>query len=267
MKAPVIALIIALPAAGIILYQYSALQSLRVHHAETDQEVAQLKMKLEAAEAEPKFDPAEVARLRQDNAELIKLRGELNNLRNEASAARKEKEDVAKKLSAAEARAESARQASAQAAPQPFQNAVAPNALAAQSAAFMQKVRSGQPLSEAELTNLALIRGQVAELEKSPAQFSQYQAAYLGTLLGWNNDPRTADLERMFSGAVKAAQSRGLTFNAPGQTPDTWTEAQHQLNNRVANGVGNLLNEQEKAILNNGVGAIMSADVPLPRTK
>jgi hypothetical protein len=219
----------------------------------------------------PDIAADELARLREGNAELIRLRGEVGALKRERDELVKKASGLEVSAARAKEREETAR-AAAQTAEAVEANRLKDRAstvlLGAQGGLLRAKILSGQPLTQEETQALANTQQRVAELEKSPADFAQYQTAYLASVLGWSNDPRSVQLQDLLTKVAQAANNRGLTFNAPGQSPENWNDAQKALDNRATGVVKGLLTPDEAAVLDKALPGVMSANpAAAPRAK
>jgi len=221
----------------------------------------------ELAANRPEISSEELTRLREGNNELIRLRGEVNGLK-------RERDELLKKVAGLESGAARAQQQlqnekdrAAQAAVQAVDAAQAAanqeranTLLGAQNGVLRRKLLSGQPLTEQEQQSLAAIQQKIANLEKNPAEFAQYQSSSVATALGWNNDPRAQQLQELLMRVAQAANNRGVTFNAPGQTMDSWNDQQKALDNRATTAVKNMLTPEEVAAFEQAFPSVLSAD-------
>jgi hypothetical protein len=248
-------------------------EALKTSGAQMETELQEERAKnAELAANRPDTTPEELARLREGNNELIRLRGEVNALK-------RERDDLAKKVGGLESaaarskeREETAREAAqgAEAAEAERLKGQANVVLSgAQSGMIRRKILAGQPLTPQEQQSLVAIQGRLAELEKNPAAFAQYQSASVASTLGWDqNDPRAQQLNDLLSKVTQAANNRGLTFNAPGQTFENWTDQQKALDNRATTAVKNMLTPEEVQAFDQTFPSILSGDpAAAPRAK
>lgn len=247
----VIALLVLTP---VLLLKQRSIQAEKQARAAAEQELEESRAKAAKMSADGEKDGAELARLREQQAELIKLRGEVTSLR-------RDKEELTKKLAAAmnkpAARPESAQQVQ-QAAPAAEAQ---PGMLANEAGRLRRKALSGEQLTEAEMAFLSSVQPKISEIEKSPEAFAEFQSSMVASVLGWtNSDPRVEQIKAALAAASKAANTRGLTFNAPGQTYETWDDAHKALDTRATGAVKKYLSGDEQAVFDAAFPGIMSAD-------
>ncbi len=220
-----------------------------------------------AAEAERALDSArpseaELERQKQERDELLKLRGEVSSLR-------KEKEAWEKRLAADNAAALAAaeqRKLESQRKPTPGQwlesvlNGPA-MVKGAEAGHIRRKFLNREPLTEAEQALLNGMMARTAEIEKSPEEFSNFQSAFIGSLLGWNNDPRMQQLQKILTAASTAAINRGFDYSNPAANAQAWAADQQALNARATGGVQRLLSADEKALFDKAFIGVLGVDI------
>ena len=265
----VLVLVILAILAPMTVLSQRQLAAMHAANAQAERELAAERAKgATIVNSRAEISPEELARLREGNNELIKLRGEVNALK-------RERDELLKKVAGLESGAARAQQqlqdekqraqavaaATVDAAQAAANNARANTMLGAQNGVLRRKILSGQALTPQEQESLAAIQQKVADLEKNPALFAQYQSSSVASTLGWAaNDPRSQQLNDLLSKVAQAANNRGLTFNAPGQTLDTWNDQQKALDNRATTAVKNLLTPEEVAAFDASFPSVLSAD-------
>jgi hypothetical protein len=255
--------VIAIAVAALFVFQQRELKNSRAEAESLRAELTATKSELQRASDVPKSDPKESERLNQERAELAKLRGEV-------SALRKEKTDWQKTRGAAESAALQA----AQFKPEPAVATPAAqgmqwveqilNAPAVTKGAELGNVRrkalNGEPLTEAEQALLLNMNSKTAEVEKSPDEFSNFQSAYIGSLLSWTNDPRAEQIKGVLNAAMNAANTSGFDYHAPGENADKWSEEQKALNVRATAAIQNLLRPEERAVFDKAFIGVLGVD-------
>lgn len=259
----VIAIVIAVALVAVVVIQQRKIGALQAQTAKANADLAEARQEAQRAAEKPKADAAELDRVNQERAELARLRAEV-------SALRKEKADWQKKRGAAES--------AAIAATQP----VVPLPAAGPAVEGMQwvetilngpsqvkgtevgnvrrKALNGEPMTEAERALLLNMNSKSAELEKSPEEFASFQSAFIGSLLGWNNDVRSEQVKGMLNAAMNAANARGYDYHAPGENADKWDDAQKALNTRATSAIQNLLKPDERAVFDKAFIGVLGVD-------
>jgi hypothetical protein len=261
-----IGFIVAVALTSLLVLERAHLNDARNEAANLRAELAASKAELQRASDTPKADPKESERQSQERAELAKLRGEV-------SALRKEKVDWLKNRSVAEAAALQASQT------KPSPDTTTPAAQGMQwveqilngpSAVkgteignIRRKALNGEGLTEAEQALLLNMNGKAAEIEKSPDEFSAFQSAYIGSLLGWNNDPRADHIKGILTAAVNAANTGGYDYNMPSQNADKWTDEQKALNARATSAIQNILKPDERAVFDKALSGVLGVDTSI----
>jgi hypothetical protein len=123
-----------------------------------------------------------------------------------------------------------------------------------------RKALNGEPMTDAERALLMNMNSKSAEVEKSPEEFANFQSAFIGSLLGWNNDPRGEQVKSMLSAAMNAAITRGYDYHAPAENADKWDDAQKALNTRATSAVQKLLQPEERAVFDKALIGVLGVD-------
>lgn len=201
------------------------------------------------------------ARLAQEQLnELMRLRSEVTNLRREKAALAQRPPPAAAPAPAPVARP-------------PFADRLEailqgpPDLMGTESGNLRRKLLTGQPLDEAEQTLLSNLMTRAAEIEKSPEDFSAFQTAFISSLLGWADDPRSEKVKSILTAAATAANQRQLDYHAPAQNADNWPAPQKALNTRATSAVQGLLNEEERQTFDKAFIGVLGIDFGLATPK
>ena len=123
-----------------------------------------------------------------------------------------------------------------------------------------RKLLNGEQLNEAERALLVNMNGKAAEVEKVPEEFANFQGAFIASLLGWNNDPRSEQIKGVLSKAMAAAATRGYDYHTPSQNAEQWDEGQKALNTRATSAVQNILTPEERAVFDKALIGVLGVD-------
>ena len=126
-----------------------------------------------------------------------------------------------------------------------------------------RKALAGEQLTEAKASLLMNMNSRAAEIEKVPEEFANFQSAYIASLLGWNNDPRSDAIKGVITAASNAALQRGYDFNAPAVNAEKWDDGQKRLNTRATGAVQNLLKPEERAVFDKALIGVLGVDTGL----
>jgi hypothetical protein len=265
----IIGVVVMIAALALLVVQHQKLAAVRVEAAKATQALNEAKAEAERAAAAPKVDPNEQERINQERAELVKLRAEV-------SALRKEKADWQKNRSAAESAALATQQRQAAtnqtAAAQGMQwvetimNGPA-QVKGTETGNLRRKQLTGEPLNEAEQALLANMLNRAGEVEKQPEEFANFQSNFIGSVLGWNNDPRAEAVKGVLTAAMNAANQRGFDFHAPGENAEKWDENQKNLNKRATGAVQNMLKPEERALFDKAFIGVLGVDLGMGVTR
>ena len=258
----VIGIVIAVALVAVIVIQQRKIGGLQAQSAKLNADLAEARQEAQRAAEKPKTDTNESDRVNQERAELARLRAEV-------SALRKEKAEWQKNRGAAEAAAIATTQP---AAPPPAAPAVegmqwvetilnGPSQVkGTELGNVRRKALNGEPMTDAERALLMNMNSKSAEVEKSPEEFANFQSAFIGSLLGWNNDPRGEQVKSMLSAAMNAAITRGYDYHAPAENADKWDDAQKALNTRATSAVQKLLQPEERAVFDKALIGVLGVD-------
>lgn len=270
MKAPILicGIVVVGSAIWIGLQQKTATE-LRDTNGRLQQELAEARAASESADATAKANAAETGRIQQEHAELLKLRGEVVTLRKEKEDWEKRRAEDRKTALVAAVRA-AAQTKDLQTLEQDRLRGVAQaildvlnsprEAQAATTGNIRRKALTGEPLTDAERGILNELAKKTAEIEKSPQEFASFQSAYIASVLGWNNDPRMAQVQGLLNRAASAANERGFDYHAPGENAGNWNEQQQMLNQRATGAVQGMLSPEERALFDKAFIGVLGVD-------
>jgi hypothetical protein len=247
--------VVALGAGALAVVQSSKVSRLQEANSALEKQVSVASAPKEEEPGMAKIDASELQRLRDEHAELIKLRGEV-------SALRKEKEAWQKQPAAKpEARKTTAQAPAPVAAPAAGLNEGI-DAQGATLGAVRRKLLNNEPLTPEEQALLGTVSAKAAEIEKSPPNFAAFQSFYIASLLGWpKDDPRGDQLQQILFRAATAANEKGFNYNAPAQNSTGWDDAQKNLDGRATAVIKNLLTPEEKALFEKTMTGVLGIDL------
>jgi hypothetical protein len=249
----VLVIVVVVVAAALLFIQQKKISTLQAQNARLTADMAAAHQEAQHAAETPKVDPKEQERRNQELAELARLRGEV-------SALRKEKAEWQKNRGAAENAALATAQPTPVSAPPP--TAVEgmqwvetilsgpPQVKGTEAGNIRRKLLNGEQLNESEKALLMNMTSKTAEIEKAPEEFANFQSAFIGSLLGWNNDPRSEQVKGVLNAAMNAAITRGYDYHAPGENAEKWDDAQKALSTRATSAIQNILGPEERVMFN-----------------
>jgi hypothetical protein len=254
----IIAVVVMIAALALLVVQHQKLAGVRADAARASQALNDAKAELERASAAPKVDPNEQERINQERAELVKLRAEVAALRKEKA----EWQKTRPAPPAVEQQAAASQTAAAQGMQWVETIMNGPAQVKGTEAGNLRRKRlNGEPLTEAEQSLLVNMLNRAGEVEKQPEEFASFQSNFIGSLLGWNNDPRSEAVKGVLTAAMNAANQRGFDFHAPGENADKWDENQKALNTRATTAVQNMLKPEERAIFDKALIGVLGVDL------
>ena len=258
MKVAIIALG-AIAGLVVIVFQQNALRRLRAENVNLAGQLAAARDN--APPPQPTPDPAEVERARAEREELLRLRGQANQLRRE----RDELQRRVNSLSAAKTNA-------AVTASPPTDNAWVQqmlNAPAAQQGAAAGALRGkllrgdSQAVSASEMAlRDALAQRNLNSLERTPTEFADFQTAYIQGVLGITDPEKTRQIHDFISKTYERAVARGLDIpSKPATGTEEWVSQRHQLDRRATSAVQGLLSPEEKSLFDRAFLGVMGIDL------
>jgi hypothetical protein len=260
----VVVIVIVVVAAALLFLQQKKVSTLQAQNARLGADISAARQDAQRASETPKIDAKEQERRNQELAELARLRGEVSALRKEKAEWQKNR-GVAEKAAIAATEPGPAPVGGAAAAVEGMQwvetvlNAPA-QTKGTEVGNVRRKLVTGEQLTEAERALLANMNSKAAEVEKVPAEFATFQSAFIGSLLGWNNDPRSEQVKGVLNSAMNAAISRGYDYHTPSQNADKWDDGQKALNTRATSAVQNILTPEERAVFDKAFIGVLGVD-------
>jgi len=255
--------VVVVVAGALMFVQQKKVSTLQAQNAKLTADVAAARQDAQRASETPKIDPKEQERRNQELAELARLRGEV-------SALRKEKAEWQKNRGVAETAALAAAQpAAVGAAPAAAVEGMQwvesilngpPQVKGTEAGNVRRKLLSGEQLNDSEKALLLNMNSKAAEVEKVPEEFATFQSAFIGSLLGWNNDPRSEQVKGVLNSAMNAAVTRGYDYHIPSQNSDKWDEGQKALNTRATSAIQNILTPEERAVFDKAFIGVLGVD-------
>jgi hypothetical protein len=215
-----------------------------------------------AADLRERFGRLEQERekLRQEAAEVYRLRGEISTLR-----------DANKALEQRAARAVSAVQTSQPpptAEPQHFSEPAFSNysEMGKFVAGLRAKALAGS-LSSAEQQYLQSLKPAMEKLEGSPADFAALQTELIQAATGISDAEKTEKIRQLIQRVYENAVSRGLDMASTTAGDAGWVEERFQLDRRGTKAVEGFLSDTERVAFNENFKGIMGVDLGLGADK
>jgi hypothetical protein len=230
----------------------------RVHLGRTEEESASIRAKLAEAESTVASQEQRITQLakelEQSKAaanEVHKLRGEVTQLRSALQTAEKSKTKGNPKA-ASPAVAEAAA---------PAINPQNITEMARQVGNLRNKAFGGAgPLTPEERQYLQTLKPELEKLEKSPKEFSQFQAGLIQSATGIDDPAKVEQIRGIIEKVYDRAVSQGLDITSR-RDDATWVDQRHQLDRRGTQAVQNLLNENERAVFDRSFLGVMGVDL------
>lgn len=257
-----VAVLLAAAIAGVVTYQQKDWRRLRAEAADLRQQLAAARDSVltnQAAAAQA--SAAEQERVRAEREELVRLRGQVAQLR-------RERDELARKAALGTSGTNRAA-----ATPAPDANAAwvqqMLNASRAQQGAAAGALRGKfirgetQNITEAEkMLNDALAQKQLNSLERSPAEFADFQAAFVQSVVGLS-DEQAKQVHGIVQRTYENAVSRGLDIPSKptAEGAEAWVDQRHQLDRRATSAVQGILSPEARQIFDRAFIGIMGIDL------
>jgi hypothetical protein len=196
-------------------------------------------------------------RYKTNAAEVLRLRGEISTLRTALKAA-EQKLAAQKPPSQPSARAEPAQQ---------MQNAAIPpgfttyQEMAQFAGNLRKKAFSGEPLTDQEKQWLQQAKPELEKLERSPAEFAEFQSSLIQSAAGINDPQKVEQIRQIIQRVYEGAVARNLDIPSRPADDQQWKDARHQLDRRGTSAVQNLMSESERAAFDRVFIGIMGVDL------
>jgi hypothetical protein len=252
-------IIIAAGVAGLvaIVYQQVTLRRLHTENLSLAGQLASLREN--APPPQPTPDPAELERARAEHEELLRLRGQVNQLR-------RERDELQRKLNSLSVARTNAAVMPAQAPDAAWVQQML-NAPAAQQGAAAGALRGkflrGESISGSEIAlRDALAQRNLNSLERTPSEFADFQAAYIQGVLGLTDPEKGRQIHDLILKTYEQAATRGLDIpSKPVAETDQWVTQRHQLDRRATSAVQGLLTPEERSVFNRAFLGVMGVDL------
>ena len=229
-----------------------------------EKQLAQVSAELQEADVKLSDADQKLTRLQSERdqykteaAEVHRLRGEISTLRTALKAAEQ-------KLSAQKP------PSPASAATQPvqeMQNAAIPPTFATyqEMAQFAGNLRKkafgGPPLTDQEKQWLQQAKPELEKLERSPAEFAEFQSSLIQSAAGINDPQKMEQIRQIIQRVYEGAVARNLDIPSRPTDDQQWKDARHQLDRRGTSAVQNLMSESERAAFDRVFIGIMGVDL------
>lgn len=248
----VILVLLLAVAAGVVLYQKTRTDFAR-QLAQLSAELQKANAKLSDADQKLAQLQSERDRYKSEAAEVLRLRGEVSTLRAALKAAEQ-------KLSAQKPPPQGAQSV------QEMQNAIPPTFTTIQEMAqfagnLRTKAFSGQPLTDQEKQWLQQAKPELEKLERSPAEFAEFQSSLIQSAAGINDPQKMEQIRQIIQRVYEGAVARNLDIPSRPADDQQWKGARHQLDRRGTSAVQNLLSESERAAFDRVFIGIMGVDL------
>ena len=249
--------IVAAACAAAIVTQQIALRRSRAENADLRQQIASLRETPPASQTAP--DSAELERLRAEHEELLRLRGQVAQLR-------RERDELSRKISSLAALTNKPA-----ALPDPrVDNAWVEqmlNAPAGQQGAAVGALRGklvkGEAISASEAALLdAMAQRDMNSLERTPAEFADFQAAFVQSVTGLSDPEKTRQLHDLIRRTYEHAVANRLDIpSKPATDTETWVNQRHQLDRRATSAIQGMLTPEERSLFDRAFLGIMGVDL------
>jgi len=256
MKAGNIALLVVVAAAVVlILLQRAAVRRVRSENAQLRQQLAAVPEPAPVAAApEPALSSAE-------HSELLRLRGQVSQLR-------RERDDLARRLGA-QTNLASRLATVAQGVPdhawvEQILNSPPAQQGAAAGALRRKMLSGGKDLTASELAlrDAFAQRDNINIIEKAPSAFADFQSAFIESAVGLTDPEKTRQIHDVILKTYERAVANGLDIpSKPEAGTDQWVTQRHQLDRRATSAVQNLLTPEERQAFDRAFLGVMGIDL------
>ena len=233
-------------------------------HRENDRLEQQLRVAQEPTAGrtpEPLIDTNELARLRAQEKELIRLRGEVTMLRTERGALSNQLTSAKAKNTVSVMPTQSVDSAWVQ---QVLNSPPAEQGLAAGTLRG-KLLRGDRPnVSSAELAlQEALAQKQLNQtLERSPADFADFQTAFIQGAVGISDPAKLQQIHDLIRQTYEHAVANGLDVSSkPAADADAWVQRRFQLDRRATTAVEQFLTPDERSAFGRAFLGVMGIDL------
>jgi len=251
----------ALAAAAIVTMLILQNQSLKRLRLESNQLREQISLAAQSPAASViEADTNEIVRLRAEHDELLRLRGELAPLR-------RERDDLLRRAASTNAsnRTFAADNKAADTAwvkqilnGPPAQQGAAAGALRGK---LLGYDTNNVTASEFALRD-ALLERQLNSLERSPAEFAEFQSAFIQSTLGISDAAKVEQVRQLIRQTYEQAVSQGLDIpSKPATDTESWVQRRHQLDRLATATMKQLLTPEEQQMFDRAFLGVMGVDL------
>ncbi len=258
-KISLAALVVASLTTPLIL-QHHALRRLAAENVELRQRLAALQPSPPPSAADG-IDPNEMVRLRAEHDELLRSHAQLTQLRRERDELRKlagRAGGVPKAKAAQSQTVDSAWVQRVLDSP-PAQQGSAAGALRGKS---LRKEVGAISVSELALKEALGQRQLNNSLERSPADFADFQAAFIQAAIGLTDAAQVGQIHQIIRQNYEQAVAQGLDIpSKPPTDTESWVQRRHQLDRQATAEVQRLLTPEQRLLFDLGFIGIMGVDL------
>jgi hypothetical protein len=245
----------------VVWFQQRTVTRLRQENRRLEQQLAAAQAPVAIQTAETEFDTNELARLRAQEKELIRLRGEVTMLRAERRALTNQMAATKPRSVAPSAPTQNVDTAWVQ---QVLNSPPAQQGLAA--GTLRAKILSGERsnISASELAlQEALAQKQLNQtLERSPAAFADFQTAFIQGAVGISDPAKLQQVHDLIRQTYEHAVANGLDVSSkPATDADPWVQQRHQLDRRATAAVERILTPEERSAFGRAFLGVMGVDL------
>lgn len=242
-----------------LVFQQATIGRLRRQNEQLERELATTRQPPSLPTPESFVDTNELARLRAQEKELIRLRGEVTMLRREREALSNQVAATKLKSVAAPAPVQNVDAAWVQ---QMLSGPLAQQGLAA--GALRGKLLRGEGGSPSEVAlRDALVQQQLNQtLERTPAQFADFQAAFIQGAVGISDTTKLQQIHDLIQRTYEHAVANGLDIpSKPAVETDAWVQQRFQLDRRATAAVEQVLTPEERQLFGHAFIGVMGVDL------
>jgi hypothetical protein len=250
--------IVAAACAAAIVTQQIALRRSRAENADLRQQIASLRETPPTPQPTP--DLLELERLRAEHEELVRLRGQVAQLR-------RERDELARKVTSLAAVTNKPVVAQGPVDDAWLQQML--NAPAAQQGAAVGALRGkmlkgelqGVSASEKALLG-ALSQRDMNSLERTPNEFADFQTAFVQGVTGLSDPDKVRQVHDLIRNTYEHAVANRLDIpSKPASDTETWVNQRHQLDRRATSAIQGILTPEERALFDRAFLGIMGIDL------
>jgi len=244
---------------ALVVFQQITIGRWRRQNEQLQRELATDHQQPSLPAAESFVDTNELARLRAEEKELIRLRGEVAMLRREREALSNQLAVTKAKSVATPAPAQSVDTAWVQ---RMLSGPLAQQGLAA--GALRGRLLRGEGANASEIAlRDALFQQQLNQtLERTPAQFADFQAAFIQGVVGISDTTKFQQIHDLIHQTYEQAVANGLDIpSKPATDTDAWVQRRFQIDRRATAAVEQILTPEERQLFGRAFIGVMGVDL------